>query len=67
MRVLAWMRKWLWCSWAHRSDLCFPTVWGPEEAKKMGIPFRPNAWHCARCHPCGEWLDLSEGSQDQEK
>jgi hypothetical protein len=54
-RALLW--KWLWCFWAHRHHKCFPTVWGPEQAKEMGIPYRPNAWHCTKCHPCNEGLD----------
>jgi hypothetical protein len=49
--------KYLVCSWLHREHHCHPTVWGPEQAKEMGIPYRPNAWHCRECHPCGEGFD----------
>lgn len=56
----AFLWKWLWCSWAHREHRCYPTVWGPEEAAENGIPYRPNCWHCSKCHPCGEWLDVIE-------
>jgi len=56
------LRKWLWCSWHHRKHRCYPTVWGPAEAREMGIRYRPNTWHCAKCHPCGEWLDKIEAA-----
>lgn len=61
--IEAFLWKWLWCSWAHRRHRCYATVWGPEGAAKMGIPYRPNEWHCCKCHPCGEWLDLIEESE----
>jgi len=47
---LVW--KWCFCSWAHREHRCYPTVWRPEYAKEMGIPYRPNHWHCQKCVPC---------------
>mgnify|MGYP001605688769 CR=1 FL=1 len=50
--IAAFIWKWAWCRWVHGKHLCNPTVWGPEEAKEMGIPYRPNAWHCSKCHPC---------------
>jgi len=52
--VPAFIWKWFFCSWIHRRYHCYPVVWGPEEAKKMGIPYKPNYWHCDKCHPCGE-------------
>jgi hypothetical protein len=52
--VGAFIWKWSWCSWVHKKDRCYPTVWGLEIAKEMGIPYRPNFWHCTKCHPCGE-------------
>jgi hypothetical protein len=55
-RISRFIYKWSWCSWKHKTR-CYPTVWEPESAKKMGIPYRPNAWHCHKCHPCGEELD----------
>ena len=54
MKFLRWLRKWCWCRWRHADDRCFPTVWGPTQAREIGIPYRPKAWHCRRCHPCGE-------------
>lgn len=51
------LKKHLFCKYAHRRHLCFPTVWGPEQAKEMGIPYQPNAWHCSKCHPCSEGID----------
>lgn len=51
---MAFLWKWLWCSWRHRKHRCYPTVWGPEQAKEMGIPYRPNYWHCWKCHHCNE-------------
>ena len=56
MTLLRWLHKWLWCSWAHYPARCYPTVWGPSQAREMGIPYRPNAWHFKRCHPCSEGL-----------
>ena len=46
-RLRRWLWKWLWCSWRHRRDRCYPEVWKAE----------PTRWHCAFCHPCGEGLD----------
>ena len=56
-RICALLWKWCWCSWAHRRHRCYPTVWGPEQAADLGIPYRPNRWHCMKCHTCGEALD----------
>ncbi len=53
-RALRFIYKWIWCSWMHRKFRRYPTVWGPKQAKEMGIPYRPNAWHCYKCHPCSE-------------
>jgi len=53
LQVLA---KWVVCSWLHRRYRCYPTVWGPEAAKKYGFKYEPNFWHCTKCHPCGEGL-----------
>jgi hypothetical protein len=53
-RIVRFLYKWSWCSWQHRKSRCYPTVWGPKQAKEMGIPYRPNKWHCRRCHPCSE-------------
>ena len=25
----------------------------------MGIPYQPNAWHCSKCSPCGEGMDVA--------
>jgi hypothetical protein len=42
-------KKYLFCSWAHRKHLCYPEVWG------RGLK---GPWHCAKCHECGEWIDM---------
>ena len=42
-------KKYLFCSWAHRKHLCYPEVWG------RGLK---GPWHCAKCHECGEWIDV---------
>lgn len=55
--MVAYLWKWLVCSWAHRRHRCYPTVWGPKEAADMDIPYRPKRWHCTRCHPCWESLE----------
>jgi hypothetical protein len=57
-KILVFLHKWIYCSWAHHKHRCYPTVWGPEQAKEMGIPYRPNAWHCVKCHRCNEGLDI---------
>ncbi len=44
--------KWLYCSWMHRRDKCYPQV-------PKGEPGA--SWHCAKCHPCGEGFDLVLG------
>jgi len=41
------IKKWLWCSWIHKKDRCYPEVW--EEESKY--------WHCMKCHPCTEGLE----------
>ena len=57
--MIDFLWKWLFCAVFHRKYRCFPTVWGPEQAKEMGIPYYPNLWHCDKCHPCGECFDIS--------
>lgn len=59
-RTLSFAKKWLWCFWAHRDHRCYPTVWGEADAEAMGIPYRPDAWHCRKCHPCNEGFPWSE-------
>lgn len=54
--LLAFLWKWCFCFLFHRKHRCWPTVWGPEQAKEMGIEFNPNYWHCEKCHPCSEGL-----------
>lgn len=66
MKTFAFIWKWTFCIWAHRSHRCKPTVWGPETAKEWGIPYRPNAWHCAKCHPCSEGLEKLFNDQRHE-
>lgn len=63
MRLLAFIWKWGFCFVFHRQHHCHPTVWGPEQAKAMGIPYRPNAWHCTECHPCGEGFEMKLKNQ----
>lgn len=59
--MFAFIYKWLWCSWIHYKKRCYPTVWGPEQAKKIGIPYQPNYWHCIKCHPCNEcWTNFEK-------
>jgi len=55
---MKFLYKWLWCSWRHRDYRCYPTVWGLEQAKIMNIPYKPGYWHCTKCHPCNEELDI---------
>jgi len=43
-RLRRWLWKWAWCSLAHRRHRCWPRD--------------PAHWHCARCHPCGEGIDM---------
>jgi len=40
------VKKWIWCSWRHRQDRCYPIVW--EKDNKY--------WHCGKCHPCDQDL-----------
>ena len=56
LKFARWLRKWVWCSWRHYYHRCYPTVWGPEQAAEIDQPYTPNYWHCARCHPCNEWV-----------
>lgn len=44
--ALLW--KHLFCSWVHKKHRCYPEV-GVKDSKN---------WHCAKCHPCGESLDI---------
>jgi hypothetical protein len=57
--VFKFLYKWLFCSWIHYKYRCYPTVWGPEQAKEWGIPYKPNYWHCHKCHPCNEEMKNS--------
>jgi len=57
LKFARWLRKWVWCSWRHYYHRCYPTVWGPEQAAEIDQPYTPNYWHCARCHPCNEWVE----------
>lgn len=41
------LSQWLYCSWAHKKHRCYP------EVNKIN----PTAWHCEKCHPCGEGVD----------
>jgi len=43
-RLRRWLWKWAWCSWAHRRHKCWPRD--------------PGRWHCMKCHPCGEGIDM---------
>lgn len=49
LNVMNYLRKWLGCSWRHRKDRCYTEVWG------RGLD---GPWHCARCHPCSEEIDI---------
>jgi hypothetical protein len=40
------LKQYLWCSWKHRKDRCYPEVWKVEKGN----------WHCAKCHPCSEGM-----------
>ena len=55
--LLALLWKHLYCRFFHSQHRCYPTVWGPEQAKEWGIPYRPNFWHCMECHPCNEGFE----------
>ena len=48
-RALALVWKWLVCRWFHDKHRCFPEVWG------RGLD---GPWHCGKCHPCNEGLDV---------
>jgi hypothetical protein len=50
--------KWCFCSWAHYKDRCYPCVWDQKVAIENNIEYKPNYWHCEKCHPCGEALDI---------
>lgn len=65
--AMKFLWKWLWCSWLHRKHRCYPTVWGAEQAKEMGIPYRPNEWHCHWCHTCGEGIGGPEEDRRQRE
>lgn len=28
------LKKWLYCSWKHKRDRCYPTVWGQKKRKE---------------------------------
>lgn len=61
VRLYVWrklVKKWLICIWSHKEHRCYPTVWDEEGAKKMGIKYRPNYWHCHKCDPCGKILEI---------
>ena len=47
-KMLAWIRKHLWCRFMHRSHCCYPDV------QNGGLR---GPWHCDLCHPCGEGLE----------
>lgn len=42
------IKKWLYCSWAHYRDRCYPKVWIANSKK----------WHCTKCHPCSDALKV---------
>lgn len=63
-KLLAFLFKWLYCSWAHYKYRCYPTVWGAEDAIKLKIPYRPDVWHCKKCHDCSEGLKDMLGKND---
>jgi len=68
LKFARWLRKWVWCSWRHYYHRCYPTVWGPEQAAEIDQPYRPSYWHCARCHPCNEWVQqVSKGNERTSK
>jgi hypothetical protein len=50
-RIIVPIGQYLFCSWAHYRDRCYPQVGG------RGIN---GSWHCAKCHPCGEVFDIWE-------
>lgn len=71
--MMRFLWKWLYCSWAHYTywdwrwpdepegergpwekhyGRCYPHVWIPEG--EPGSDF----WHCMKCHPCYEGLDI---------
>ena len=53
------IKKYLYCRFFHRKDLCYPEVWD------RGLD---GPWHCGKCHPCGEGLmEMLEslGSRDE--
>ena len=48
LNMLAFLYKWLWCSWVHKKYRC-----------RFGVGNRnlDYLWHCTKCHPCDEELD----------
>jgi len=42
-------KKYCYCKFFHNRYLCYPEVWG------RGVK---GPWHCSKCHPCGEWIDI---------
>lgn len=46
-RITRFLYKWLWCSCAHYKHKCWPRD--------------PSHWHCLKCHPCGEGIDIILG------
>jgi len=51
-RITRFLYKWLWCSWLHKRRRCYPEVWD------RGLD---GPWHCSKCHPCGEGIDIFTG------
>jgi len=59
MKERAWwfledLKQWFWCAFFHRRERCYPEVWGRGLA---------GPWHCAKCRPCGEVLDIVDGKK----
>jgi len=46
------LKKYFFCRFFHRHDLCWPEVWGRGLA---------GPWHCSKCHRCSEFMDMFEG------
>jgi hypothetical protein len=44
------LKKFFFCAFFHRRDRCYPDVGG------RGLAGR---WHCDRCRPCSEGLDVA--------
>ncbi len=50
-RITRFLYRWLWCSWVHRRK------------RRHCNPPNFDDWHCGKCHPCGETMDILCGDK----